>query len=378
MAGDSDERSELNASPADPALATTQPVREATSPDPRPGGPRVANQRVQAALAASTRTEATLSGLMRAVQEVTTGLTDAREDNSELAQVLATLRETLTANIEEKTSLEVQLASLTVERDHALREVEQARADAERDRAFLVEEQDRFLAALLEEHEEALISLKAERDDALARARARREATTAPVVKKTPNLPSDTLELQHELMVARESIEKLLGERQRWLETLRRLQTQRDEAQRALAGRVRQSATTEPSVPDRATPVYAIPADDKAPVEAAVSRPEETRQNAKRTNPMGRRRRAERNTPAVSDAARFDPESARREPVALPDEPQPGEDTANDAGVPGSSLSSPLKRKPDLALGSYALSSEDVETEQVETTRYIAPKRPAN
>jgi hypothetical protein len=383
MPSDGDDRDRSQPAPANAALAVTQPAPKRPGPARHPSDPRIANERVQAALAASTRTEATLSGLMRAVQEVTSGLTGAKEANDQLTCELGSVRDALTSSLEEKTALEVQLASLVVERDHALRELQQAREEAERERSFLIEEQDRFLAALLDEHEQAVAKLRAERDELLARVAAEqrgRERTTAPGVKrpKLEELPTDVASLQQALADARLNIDKLVAERTRSLETLRRLQAQRDEAQQALmAARSREDTETRPAPPpDRATPVYRAAAGAAA---APTARPASTgggNPDNKRTDPMPRRR-AE---PAEASRAPF---IARSEQPTPPDgqrrEANPPAPAADAAKQGHTSSAPPLKRKPDPAsmpLGGYSLGSEDVETEHVEGPRFTPFKPP--
>ena len=217
------------------AVALTDPARPVrATPTPR-STPGEAEQHVQAALAAGTRTGANLSALFRAVEQMTDGLSGAREANQQLVAQLQSMRQMLDERIEENASLERQLAALASERDNALRELEQIREDARRERGFLVDEQDRFLAALLEDHEQALDALRRERDEARTR------ATVGPRDPPTrPGTPmagdNHAAETAHELLEARHTIEKLMTERNRSREMLRQLRAQRDEAQAALAG----------------------------------------------------------------------------------------------------------------------------------------------
>lgn len=380
MRSDSDERDAPSAVSPDAALAVTEPAPQRPGPARHPSDSRIANQRVRAALAASTRTEATLSGLMRAVQEVTSGLNGAREANDQLARELDSVREALNTSVEEKTAVEVQLASLVVERDHALRELEQTRADAERERSFLIEEQDRFLAALLDDHEQTIHRLQAERDELVARAASQFgtcERTTAPGVNcvTMDELPTDVTALQKELIEARATIERCLAERTRSLETLRRLQAQRDEAQRALAAeRMRGSTETGPAPTlERATPVYDAP----APEQTAKPNP-----SSKRTDPQNRKPANRQNSKRTNpqNSKRTDPmPRPRREPgPAEPSRAQPTQapGIAQQAGGPSAA---PLKRKPDptsMPLGGYSLGSEDVPTEHVEGARFSSPLKP--
>ena len=125
---------------------------------------------VQAAIEASTRAEANLSSLLRAIQEASSGVSGVREANDRLAAELRRVREILSVVNERRMMLERRIAMLEDDRERSLREVDQARLDATRDRAFLVEEQDRFLSSMLEDHEKAIAALRRERDDAREKA----------------------------------------------------------------------------------------------------------------------------------------------------------------------------------------------------------------
>src|SRR5262245_30016259 len=70
------------------------------------------NPRVQAALAASTRTEASLSSLMRAVQTLTSGVSGAREANVQLVSELEQLREMLGNANQQQLAMKGRLTSL--------------------------------------------------------------------------------------------------------------------------------------------------------------------------------------------------------------------------------------------------------------------------
>lgn len=341
MPSDRDERVPPDMVRPDIALSVTEPAPKKSAPKRHPSDPRFANERVQAALAASTRTEATLSGLVRAVQEVTSGLNGARDANEQLARELGRVREALAASVDEKTALEVQLSSLVVERDHALREVERAREDAERERSFLIEEQDRFLTAVLDEHEQALARLRAERDELSARLSSEqrgREKTTAPGLKRARRgeLPTNVDTLQQELSEARLALDKLWAERTRALETLRRLQAQRDEAQQALAdGRWQASESRTAPGLDPATVIH-----PGAQTQADASELQDA--------------------PDVAG-----PPGSGQPPPA-----------AKQAGGPSAAPPQPEPVSTALPFGAYSLGSEDVETEHVEGAHLSALKPP--
>ncbi|HEV8247158.1 MAG TPA: hypothetical protein VGP93_15380 [Polyangiaceae bacterium] len=170
---------------------------------PRPDG---GQGRVQAALAASNRTEASLSQLLRAVQSLNEGVSGAREANVQLVSELEKLREMLGTSNEQQLGLRNRVTALE-------KELEQAREVSARERVFLTEQHDSFITSLIEDHEAAVAELKAELEQVQKRAE-------QPRTDPDPS-PRGT--------------DKVVAERERTRETLLKLQTQRDEAQAAVA-----------------------------------------------------------------------------------------------------------------------------------------------
>ncbi len=178
---------------------------------------------VRAALAASNRAEASLSGLMRAVQTLSAGISGARESNVEIVRELEFLRQSLGRANEHQLALKSRLAALEAA-------LEQAQHDSARERAYLADQHDAFIAGLIEDHEAVVDKLRQELEEA-----------RRPPSDETPStdpLPTSTLghaQLKEQFDAAQRSIEKLVGDRERTRETLLRLQAQRDEAQATVA-----------------------------------------------------------------------------------------------------------------------------------------------
>lgn len=111
--------------------------------------------RLEAALAASARTEATLADLFRTAKFLSAGITAVREANGELEREL----EALCAGVEgagaQRTGLERRIQRLE-------RVVEEKSRDALREREFLMSEHDAFIASLISDHERQLASLRAQ------------------------------------------------------------------------------------------------------------------------------------------------------------------------------------------------------------------------
>lgn len=210
------------------APAGDSPVAPARTPSSH-------EQTVEAALAASTRAEATLGALYRAIQQVTQGVSGAREANDQLAEELQRVREMLASSNEQRLVFKNQGELLELQLE-----------EARNDREFLIQEHDQFLAGLLDEHEQTIDRLVQERDEAFARVEKllrQTQETVAPIpasVRRTnPGLGEMTPPMPTLRPATREehdrNLEKLLAERDRSRDVLRRLQQQRDDAQQALA-----------------------------------------------------------------------------------------------------------------------------------------------
>ena len=227
-------------------------------PTPLPGLTTESDARLQAALAASARAEASLNGLFRSIQNLGSGVGGAREANESLVQELEALRDMLGAANEQQMAFKQKVLLL----EQAL---DRARKEAERDRAFLIEQQDAFLVILIDEQEAEL----RRRDSDLETLRGRvteleqrvpaSVSNFAAVPSEAPTLPPPTSPFgDHEARRAGDvtltsavspppseidraeraelerTAQKLAEDRERARETVQRLQAQRDEAQSAV------------------------------------------------------------------------------------------------------------------------------------------------
>ena len=203
---------------------------------------------LQAALAASARAEANLSSLFRAIQHLGTGVGGAREANESLTVELEALRELLGTANEQQRLFERKVAELEGVLDRS-------RKEHQRERTFLIDQQDSFLVTLLDEQEAEL--KRRDGDLEMLRGRLaeleRRQLPSAPSQPqlRLPGLPAPAREsipapdsdAEVELKQAelaenvelRRTAQKLAEDRERARETVARLQTQRDEAQTAVA-----------------------------------------------------------------------------------------------------------------------------------------------
>jgi hypothetical protein len=115
---------------------------------------------LQSALSAASRGEAGLGSLHRSVRDASRALTSLRHAHESLGEELRVMYRGLNEVMSEKAAVERYAALLTQERDAALDAAEEARREANREREFLLHEQDRFIQLLLEEHEAELQQLR--------------------------------------------------------------------------------------------------------------------------------------------------------------------------------------------------------------------------
>jgi len=352
-----------------------------SSPDPGASrsddaGAAVAGRETQAR--SEAKAAASLAGLEEAVQQVSTGLSAALEVNARLAAELADVRALLESSQAERTRFEQKL--------------QEVQSDAERRREFLIAEQDSFLAGLLEEHEQAIADLERQRDEAVAAAaRAGVADSRPPSAQRTaPGLgelrPLDALDaptvrpanrtnpglgdtapptgVTPPIDASIESLDKLLAERERSRDVLKRLQSQRDEAQQALADVTR----------DRDDLLREL--DKLAPGRFSARKRPWSPHSARLTQPAIPNNMAGRVTePAIANGWSDDDSAGDRVTAPPSDDalaaidasrPSPSKGTPKPAEDPGIGVDGRplLKRKPDPAarpLGGYSISGDEVE-----------------
>lgn len=185
-----------------------------------------------AAISASSRAEASLSTLMRAVRDLSSGVSGAREANVLLMHELEGMADTLGAANERQLALKNRVTLLE-------QSLERAHLEALTERNYILDQQDVFIAALMEDHEVVIAELHRELDALRGRPSQRGGAPTIP---ELPSLAAAerTADLLSELEAAQNTVEKLLAERDRARETLLKLQAQRDEAQATVVALTRE------------------------------------------------------------------------------------------------------------------------------------------
>ncbi|HEY6560022.1 MAG TPA: hypothetical protein VI072_22210 [Polyangiaceae bacterium] len=170
------------------------------------------------------------SDVFESIQVASARWAGARDAGELLIGELGKLREQL---VERGSAQRDQLRHLAAERDRLQSELQDLRRATAVDRAFLIQEQDRFLAGVLEEHEQALLRITAERDAAWAqRSEAQSVQSEPPDPDSELTAPGMSLATMHrKLQDALLNNGKLVDESESAREVLRRLQVQRDEAQ---------------------------------------------------------------------------------------------------------------------------------------------------
>lgn len=349
----------MGSEPGSTPAKDTVEAADAVSPATSSRSPSSHDQTVEAALAASSRAEATLDALYNAIQQVTQGVSGAREANEQLAEELHRVREMHASSNEQRLVYRNQVALLQEQLE-----------DARNDREFLIREQDRFLAGLLDEHEQTLSRLAAERDEAFARVEKLLRQTqetappAAPSVRRTnPGLGDVTPPIPQVVLTTRQehdrNLEKLLAERDRSRDVLRRLQQQRDDAQQSLAQVTRERDQ------------YLSELSRFAPGRVILQRASPSPQANRRTQPAVphlANRATDPSPPDASDSlgdtigdrATLPPGGDLQAAIAL-SRPSPP------AGIPAQrepDTKPPLKRKPDPAtqpLGGYSVRGDDGE-----------------
>jgi hypothetical protein len=160
---------------------------------------------------------------MRAIRDLSSGVSGAREANVQLLRELEAMSDLLGAANERQLALKnrVSLLEQSLERSHV---------EAQRERAYILDQQDAFIAAMMDDHEQVIAELHREVEATRHRPTQRPTAYDLPAARQEP---SDST-LRAELDDANKTIEKLFSERDRARETLLKLQAQRDEAQAAL------------------------------------------------------------------------------------------------------------------------------------------------
>jgi hypothetical protein len=343
-----------------------------------PDSPRAADDRLQAALEATSRAEASLSALMRAVEQVTSGVSGAQAANEHLATELERARELLGSTNERRLALENKVTAL----EAALAGSEEAVAEAQRDRTFLIEEQDRFLAALLGDHDEEIAELKRE----IFELRAASGQPPTAEKKTLPGIPRAAEPVDANVAMMRDEIERLRTERERSRDILRKVQTQRDEAQAQVARLVRERDEQKAEI-QRLAALLEAPPELTAQLrgeDALRAHPTPAHLRGRRTDPQVWRpppdpELSQRVTtpppPEAFEALSQSRQSSPHLPLVRPDpEPPPAQG--------GPTVETPMSRPPPPALlrkqdptrrplGGYSLAAEEVEADRV-------PARPSS
>jgi hypothetical protein len=209
-------------------------------PPSRPPG-RDSSAHLHAALSASGKAEASLSTLMRSIRDLSAGVSGAREANVQLLRELEAMSDLLGAANERQLALKNRVTLLE-------QSLQRAHIEAQRERSYILDQQDSFIAAMMEDHEQVVNELHREIDALRNRPSQRPTSMTGEVLGEA--LPDTDASVREELEAARKLIDKLVGDRERTRETLLKVQAQRDEAQAALVDISRDARPSQPRISD--------------------------------------------------------------------------------------------------------------------------------
>jgi hypothetical protein len=158
---------------------------------------------------------------MRAIRDLSSGVSGAREANVQLMRELESMSDLLGAASERQLALRNRVTLLE-------QSLERAHVEAQRERAYILDQQDAFISAMMDDHEQVIADLNRELDAA------RHRSSQRPLIADLSSRLGDDSGVQSELEEAKQTVERLLAERDRARETLLKVQAQRDEAQAEL------------------------------------------------------------------------------------------------------------------------------------------------
>lgn len=180
-----------------------------------------------AALSACTRAEANLGALLRNVQHLAATISSAREAKADVVQELEYLRALLADADGEQLTLKHRVALL----EQAL---ERSEREGARERAFLLHEQDTFIAGLWDEHAYEVRELRRRLTTTEQTLRASQEESQT-LATDADGARREAEELTRRLLRAEGEVSRLIDASSDMRDTLARLHAEREEARVAAA-----------------------------------------------------------------------------------------------------------------------------------------------
>ncbi|HWA74117.1 MAG TPA: hypothetical protein VG937_17360 [Polyangiaceae bacterium] len=180
-----------------------------------------------AALSGCARAEANLENLLRGVQHLAAAVSNAREAKADVVHEIETLRSLLGDAEEQQLTLKHRVALL----EQALDRTERENA---REKAFLLDEQDTFIAGLWDEHAQEVSDLRrrlASAEDTLRASQEENQALTG----RGENAHREVEEQTRRLRKAEAEVARLLKASNEERDRLHRVHIEREEAQLAAA-----------------------------------------------------------------------------------------------------------------------------------------------
>lgn len=211
--------------PADsnPPLESGVPPARGSAPSPLARG----QAHAAAALSGCTRTEANLASLLRSVQHLAAQVSSAREAKTSVVQELEHLHALLGDADEQQLTLKHQIALLE-------QTLERSEREAAREKAFLLHEQDTFIAGLWDEHAYEVAELRRRLSSTEQTLRANQEENQE-LVSRAEGARREVEEQTRRLRKAEAELSRLQSANDESRDALMRLQVEREEAQVAAA-----------------------------------------------------------------------------------------------------------------------------------------------
>lgn len=211
--------------PADshPPLESGVPAARSATPSALARG----QAHAAAAISGCTRAEANLGALLRSVQHLAASVSSAREAKASVVQELEHLHVLLGDADEEQLTLKHQLALME-------QTLERSEREAAREKAFLLQEQDTFIAGLWDEHAYEVGELRRRLASTEQTLRASQEENQE-LASSAEGARREVEEQTRRLRKAEAELSRLQNTSSDVRDTLTRLQVEREEAQVAAA-----------------------------------------------------------------------------------------------------------------------------------------------
>jgi hypothetical protein len=346
----------------------------------------------QQALAACTRAEANLGAVLRTIQHLAAAVGSAQEAKGEIVDELEQLRALMASADEQELTFKHRITIL----EQAL---ERGEREATRERAFLFEQQDAFIAGLWDEHEQELTEVKrrlASLDEMLRESREETRALSSTaasaasraeeLTRKLSRSETDLGRVDADCSTALDALSRCQNERDQALAVVTQLTRERDQLRADLARALgvlatrpnsesggSLAATTNPT----GTPIPLVTRGESGRITAAPSELElqipRSPSQITGSAPIGRVPVSSvRSVPASSDSAHATRPPPSTRPLSSANPAALGAPATEAEAAQSSGARAAVKQKPDAStrpLIGYSLSSDELHDSGLESAR---------